>query len=221
MPRILLINPNTSHATTQMMVDIVQSHCSADTAVHGMTATSGVAMITTPAELSASTAQVLAMWEEAAGSNWDGIVIACFGDPGVELLRQRADCPVIGICEAALREASAGGRLFGIATTTPNLTKVIHTFANQWGLAPHYTGLRATQGDPQALVRQRDALEAALLRTVAECTTLDGAQAVVIGGGPLGQAAQALAPHSPVPLIAPLAAAARWLQATLTPQPPR
>lgn len=221
MPRILLLNPNTSPATTQMMVDIVQSHCSADTLVHGMTAISGVPMITTPAELAASAAQVIAMWQQAADQQWDGIVIACFGDPGVAQLRLRAQCPVIGICEAALREAAAGGRRFGIATTTPDLAEVIHTFATEWGLASQYTGLRATQGDPLALVRQRHALDAALLRTVADCATLDGAQVVVIGGGPLGQSAQALAPLSPIPLIAPLAAAARWLQTASAPQQPR
>ncbi|MFT4241124.1 MAG: hypothetical protein QM569_02465, partial [Acidovorax sp.] len=66
-------------------------------------------------------------------------------------------------------------------------------------------------------------LEQALARAAADCVALDGAQAVVIGGGPLGQAAAALAQSLPVPVISPLACAARWMHQRLLPaqSPPR
>jgi len=43
----------------------------------------------------------------------------------------------------------------------------------------------------------------------------DGAQAVIIGGGPLGQAAVRLAQRFDVPIIAPISAAMRRLSACI------
>lgn len=39
---------------------------------------------------------------------------------------------------------------------------------------------------------------------VRECIELDGAEAVIIGGGPLGQAAEQLQPMFDTPIIAPI-----------------
>ena len=122
----------------------------------------------------------------------------------------------VGIGEAALRTASAGQRRFGIATTTPELDTSMRALVQRLGLEYLYTGARYTAGHPLQVVAQADALEQQLHQAVQQCVTRDGAQAVVIGGGPLGQAALALAAHTPVPLIAPLTAAAQWMQHTLT-----
>ena len=52
-------------------------------------------------------------------------------------------------------------------------------------------------------------LEAALLAACEQAVDLDGAQAIVIGGGPLARAARALARRLPVPVIDPVQAAVR------------
>jgi len=83
------------------------------------------------------------------------------------------------------------------------------------GLLGLYAGTRLTQGDPRELAAEPQALEDALARAVQRCIDEDGAQAVIIGGGPLGQAALALAPRFGVPVIAPISAAMRQLCARL------
>ncbi|MFT4243686.1 MAG: aspartate/glutamate racemase family protein, partial [Acidovorax sp.] len=174
MPKLLLINPNTSRATTEMMAEVIRSHMAGGVTVQGVTARSGVPLISTPAELAASAAQVLALCD-AAGPGWAGIVVGCFGDPGVAALRARTRIPVVGICEAALTEAAEAGRRFGIATTTPDLADAIAAHAAQLGLGAQYTGLRATAGDPRAWSAQPALLEQALARAAADCVALDGA----------------------------------------------
>lgn len=214
MHRILLINPNTSTATTQMMVAIAQACLPPAFEVVGATADLGVPMIVTPVELAASAAQVDTQWRRAGGG-WAGVIVACFGDPGVRALRQHAGVPVIGIGEAAMRDAGARGRRFGIATTTGELAADIQALAEALGLVSQYTGLRVTAGDPHVLVRSPERLNPAMAEAIDACVRIDGAQAVVVGGGPLGQVADALADRCGVPLVAPLAAAARLLQAQL------
>ncbi len=108
-------------------------------------------------------------------------------------------------------EAAEGGRRFGVATVTPELAEVIGEKAQQAGVAGRYTGIRLTAGDPRVLAADPQALEEALAEAVRACVERDGAEAVVIGGGPLGQAALALAQRFPVPVIAPIPAAVRYL----------
>jgi Asp/Glu/hydantoin racemase len=79
-----------------------------------------------------------------------------------------------------------------------------------------YTGIRLTDGDPRALAAEPDKLTAALGVAVQRCID-DGAQAVIIGGGPLGQAALALTGRFSVPVIAPIPAAVRLLLQRLKP----
>ena len=200
---ILLLNPNTSTATTTAMVEIA-GEAVASLALEGRTASFGPAMLTEPEVLKRSAEAVIAMAEEPA----HGYIVAAFGDPGLEALRARVTVPVVGIGEASFLEAAVHGR-FGIATTTPLLKDAIIARVAASGL-PGFTGCRFTPGDPTVLTAEPAALLAALAATVRACID-DGAQAVIIGGGPLARAARALAADLPVPIIEPVPAAARLL----------
>lgn len=218
MQEILLINPNSSSATTAMMVKIAASEAPAGYRVTGTTAAGGPAMIVNEDELNTAAAEVLKAWR-AAGGRWDGVIISAFGDPGIERVRRDAGVPVVGIAEASMLAASEGRRRFGIATVTPELVSPINARADALGLRSFYTGIRLTQGDPRELSADPHALEEALARAVQRCIEDDGAEAVIVGGGPLGQAALALASRFDVPVIAPISAAMRLLCARLAAAP--
>ncbi|WP_213307449.1 aspartate/glutamate racemase family protein [Paraburkholderia sacchari] len=201
---ILLINPNTSQATTQMMLEIARASLGAQAEVRGLTMASGVPMIVEEHDLRAAADAVGALDVGDAC----GVIVAAFGDPGIEALRRRLTVPVVGIGEAAMHEAAQHGR-FGIATTTPALAASIDRKVWQLGLAAAFTGARFTPGDPAQRGSDPQALEAALAEAVQACVETDGAQAVVIGGGPLGRAAQALGQRFALPVIGPVPAACR------------
>lgn len=202
MTHILLINPNTSQATTQMMLEIARASLDGRAEVRGLTAQSGVPMIVDEADLRTA-ADVVGALDLGDAC---GVIVAAFGDPGAEMLRRRLAVPVVGIGEAAMREAAQHGR-FGIATTTPALAASIESKVRQFGLEAAFTGVRLTQGDPWRLGQDPAALEAALAAAVQACVEADGALAVVIGGGPLGRAAQALGVQFAIPVIGPIPAA--------------
>jgi allantoin racemase len=218
MQEILLINPNSSLTTTAMMVRLAASEAPPGWRVLGATAQGGPSMIVDEVELHAAAFEVERVWRaharQASGAT-SGVIVGAFGDPGVDRVRAACAVPVVGICEAAMHEAAAGGRRFGIATVTPALVDAIDGLAVVHGLAACYAGIQLTPGDPRALTADPRALEEALALTVARCIERDGAQAVIIGGGPLGQAAVALAARFAVPVIAPIAAAMRRLSVLL------
>ncbi|MFE0734916.1 aspartate/glutamate racemase family protein [Streptomyces sp. NPDC058855] len=215
---MVLINPNTSTATTAMMTSLARRALGPARPVRGVTVRRGPAMLTDPAALRAAAPEVLAAGlRAAAGGDCAGLLVAAFGDPGLDLLRAAAPVPVVGIGEAALLEAAAHGTPFGIATTTPLLADAITERVTALGLAGRYTGLRLTTGSPERLSADPVLLLDRLERAVRACAERDGARAVVIGGGPLGEAAERLRPHTPVRLVAPIPAACR----AITKMPPR
>jgi Asp/Glu/hydantoin racemase len=72
-----------------------------------------------------------------------------------------------------------------------------------------FAGTWLTRGEPAALMADPAALRAALHAACLAAIAESGADALVIGGGPLAVAARALAGAVPVPLIEPVPAAVR------------
>lgn len=200
---ILLINPNSSQATSAMMQAIALRSAAGRLGVETVTARLGPGMIVDAEQLAASAAQVVEIGA-AHGDGCAGIIVSAFGDPGLAELRARVAVPVVGICEASMLEASKGGRSFGVATSTPDLADAIARNAGDLGLSHLYTGIRCTKGDPVALAADPALLTWALAAAVRDCIELDGAGAVVIGGGPLGQAAERLGPMFDTPVLGPI-----------------
>lgn len=210
MKRIGLINPNTTQATTAMMTGIARACLPEGFTIEGRTAERGVPMIVNDKELAASADGVVDMGL-ALAHHCDGLIVCAFGDPGLEKLAARCGIPVAGICQASMLEASAGGRRFGIATVTPDLVASFAAKAEALGISPLFTGTRLTQGDPMKLASDPEALHASLEIAARECFERDGAEAVIIGGGPLGQAADDLQRTLSAPIIAPIRSAVEWL----------
>jgi Asp/Glu/hydantoin racemase len=204
--RVLLINPNSSVATTAMMVAIARSAAVDGVEIDGATATRAPAMIVTPDALAAAAREV----EEIAQAHQhacDGIIVAAFGDPGLAGIKAAIKLPTVGIGESSMLAAAENGRRFGVATTTPLLAAKIDALPDTLGLRSRYTGSRFAEGDPQDLMRDPARLRAALAGAVEACIAQDGAEAVIIGGGPLGEAARELQPMFTVPVIAPIPSA--------------
>jgi Asp/Glu/hydantoin racemase len=201
--RLALVNPNTDAAVTQAMCAIAAR---SGVPITGFTAPFGARLITTEAALADAAEAVLALAPELDG--FDGVIVAAYGDPGLDDLRERLTVPVTGIAEAAMLAAARGGRRFAVATTTPDLRDAIAAAAQRAGYGD-FAGVWLTPGDPVALTADRARLIHAL-RTACEAAISDGgAEAVIIGGGPLAEAAEVLRGGIKVPLIAPIPEAAR------------
>jgi Asp/Glu/hydantoin racemase len=215
-PHLLVINPNTDLAVTRSMHEIAAAAAPASIAVHACTVPFGAALITDEQALDDAGHAVLAALSAADLGACIGVIVSAFGDPGLDAARQRTSVPVTGIAEAGMAEAARGGRRFAVVTTTPNLVRAITAKAAVYGHDRQFTGVRVTPGAPQLLMQQPQALLDALERACDDAMRLDGAQAIVIGGGPLARAARALQTRITVPLVEPVPAAVRLAVARVT-----
>jgi Asp/Glu/hydantoin racemase len=205
MRTLILINPNTSQRTTDAMLQIARE-AAGDWTIAGFTAPFGAPLITDEAALEEAARAVESLAPRLGKTA--GVIVAAFGDPGLALLRSNLAMPVTGIAEAGMAEAAAGGRRFAVVTTTPDLVASIARAAAGYGHAGRFAGTYLTPGDPVAVMAEQirlvEALDAACRRAIR-----DGAEAVVIGGGPLAVAARALAGTLDAELVEPLLAAVR------------
>ncbi|MGV8832890.1 MAG: aspartate/glutamate racemase family protein [Devosia sp.] len=207
-PRIALLNPNTNAETTRVMARIASA---AAGSVHfdARTVPFGPPIITTEAGLRRAGDEVISSGKILHREGFDGILIAGFGDPGLHRLRGQISTPVTGIAEAAFAEAAGSGLKYAVVTTTPDLRASIESTAVRYGFGENLASVRITPGDTEAIMAEADTLAAALYRACLEAIKADGAEIIIIGGGPLALAAEAIAGDLPVPLINPVSAGAR------------
>lgn len=224
MMRLAVLNPNTSVATTAHMAGIVRALAPDGVIVEGHTMLLGPPIVTDEAALAAAARQIETVGRALARDGISALLIAGFGDPGLENLRDAVPVPVTGIAEAGMAEAAARGR-FSIITTTPDLERSIRALVARYGHAAALASLRITPGGAAQVMADPERLKAALVALARQCAA-DGAASVLIGGGPLAQAARAVADAIDLPVIEPVAAGARLALTRLgfslpvTPTPP-
>lgn len=200
---ILLMNPNSSVATTDTMVAIARRFLPE---VTGWTAPAGPELLISMAYLTEAAALVA---QADLPKTLRGVIVSAFGDPGRAALAAKLPVPVVGIGQAAALAACAGGRRFAVATHTPGLVTGIDALMRSYA-AVEYLGTFLAEGDPLELSKDPQRLDAALLSAMMRAHDA-GAEAVIIGGGPLGEAAERLRPFAPCALIAPIPEAARLM----------
>ncbi|WP_424929720.1 aspartate/glutamate racemase family protein [Amaricoccus tamworthensis] len=206
--RIGLLNPNANLSTTALMTGLAEPICPRGVIVEGHTMERGPTVIMDETALNASVEQVVAKGIDLAAAGVDGLIVSAFGDPGLLTLRDRVDVPVAGIAEGGMAEAAAGGRMFSIVTTTPRLEAAILSLVRRYGHSGNLASLRITRGDVPAIMSDPVRIRAALVSLARECEA-DGAEALLIGGGPLAPAAPAVAEAIALPVIDPVGAGTR------------
>ena len=102
--RIRLVNPNSDERITATMAAVARAGAPPGVRIEATTSSRAVSLITNARELGQASAQLLKLFD-AGLDPLDGVVVSAFGDPAVDELRTRLTVPVIGIAEAALREA--------------------------------------------------------------------------------------------------------------------
>ncbi len=216
MKRFLLINPNTNAVTTAMMLDIAREAVGKQATLEGVTASHGAPVIIDEPALTAASAEVARMMEILLPNAFDDVLIAAFGDPGLDAART-SETHITGLAEAAIGEAAYNGRRFSIVTTTPALDGALRRRVKDYGAAASFARMRYTRSGPKGMAdpeRLRDELFEACALSERE----DGVAAIVIGGGPLAAAARGLRGELDVALIEPIPAAMRAMLARPTPE---
>ena len=197
-----------------MMAELARNYLtSAGLAVEGLTVGHGPSMIVDPTTLEESAQHVAdAVRRRLAGPRTEpvvAVIIAAIGDPGREQLAAELDVPVVGIGQASILMAANGGRRFGMATSTPLLVDSLTCLVEEHGRSERFTGVRLTASDPVVLAASAEQQYLELATAVRACVEQDGAETVIIAGGPLSQTARRLAALDLVQIVEPVPSASK------------
>ncbi|WP_306752053.1 aspartate/glutamate racemase family protein [Paracoccus actinidiae] len=210
-PVIVLINPNSNAAATESMTALAQEAAGDAARILGRTNDNAPRLLTTPEDMVQAIKGVVEIGRQATHEEGvAAVIVSAFSDPGlIELREALPDTIVVGIGEQAFHEAARDGRSFAIVTITPDpaLIESFHAKAEDLGYGKQFKGVRVTPGDPKELVEKPEQLDTALAAAVEQAVREDGAEAVIMGGGPLSAPAMRIQSRFEVPLVVAVIAA--------------
>lgn len=199
MPRVLLINANTTRSVT----DLIEHHARRATAgsveLRAVTAAFGAAYVSTEAAYAVAGHAALDCLQRH-GEDCDAVLLACFGDPGLFALREVARVPVLGMAEACMAEAAKRGR-FSIVTGGPAWKPMLERLARVLGFDKQLAGVDALPLAGPELANNESLVQEAIARGEADT--------VILGGAALAGMAARLQPKVRAQLIDSVECAAR------------
>lgn len=220
--RLLLVNPNISDSVSELIRAEAQRSASPGTQIEVLTAPFGVAYIETRFEALVG-AYAAAQLAAEHCVDFDAVVVAAFGDPGLAGLRELLPVPVTGMTEAALATAHLLGRRISIIAISQRIQAWYREVVESHGFGSRLASIRALDRPISAIggVQQEhaQALQALAERAVAE----DGADVLILAGAPLAGLARSLHGRLPVPVVDGVSSAVRHAEtlAALKPGRPR
>lgn len=146
---------------------------------------------------------------ELEREGFDAIVPGCFGDPGVDGMRELVDIPVVGPGASAMLVAANLGHRFGIVTVMESVIRPLENLATLTGVAAKLASVRQIGVPVLELNRDRDATFARLVEISRRSIEEDRADVLVLGCGTLSFHAGELQEVVGVPVINPLQVALR------------
>ncbi len=200
--RYLLINPNTNPLTTQRLQDVLLPLIPKGVHLDVRTARFGAIYIACEASHAVAAHACLDAWTEqrsVASDPLAGVLIGCFGDPGLFALREVSGCPVTGLAEASFIRAAKHGP-FAIVTGGERWKPMLQRLAGSLGFSAQLRHIEtvapngaALQADPDMAIR--------CLTQACQQAAQSGVAAIILGGAGLAGYARLLQPHIPLPLI--------------------
>jgi len=141
-----------------------------------------------------------------------GVVLACFGDPGLHALKELAEVPVVGIAEAAMSQALLLGGRFGILAGRARAVSLMDALVQGYGLGARYAGT-----EPLGMrVLDLEADRVRTLRVLGEAAgrlVRRGADVLLLGCAGLTSFRDELASQTGAAVIDPVEAGCRMLRA--------
>lgn len=212
--RILVINPNTSEEMTRDIGEEARRYAAPGTEIDVTSPAWGPRSIEGHYEEELAAVATLETIRERAG-DYDGVAIACYGDPGLFAAREVSPVPVVGIAEASMLMACLVAHRFTIVSVLPRVKPMLEDMVRLHGLETRCASIRATpltvldcERDPEAARRE---IVVAARTAIAE----DGAEAICLGCAGMGPLDKIVEAELGVPVLDGVACAVKMVEAAV------
>lgn len=212
MKKYLIINPNSSRKMTEDIRQTVE-----ELTIPGFKA-DVVCMDEAPEVLesfmdyTAAGAEVVKYVSKgiASAKAYDGILLACFGDPSLYALKEVSQVPVIGIAEASLSLSLLLGFKFSIAAAASKAKPMMESMVKGYGLESRMASVESLDLNIEAFLNKRQLLEDKLTACGKEAMG-KGAEVLLLGCAGMTMISGKVEEALGIPVIDPIAAGAAAL----------
>lgn len=179
MKKILIINPNSSIQMTQDIENtIAKEDIQAKVDVVCMKHAPNV--LESFADYTLAGAEVIRYLKEHDMDVYDGILLACFGDPCLFALKEIATKPVIGIAEASFARALVLGHRFSVLAASWKAMPMMESLIDSYGLQTRNAGTMTLNTPIEEFLSNQDMLEEKLMKVIQEAKN-NHAEVVIYG----------------------------------------
>ena len=180
--KILIINPNTTAAMTRLVASHLQRALPHAQLVEA-TAPEGDAVIATQKAFDAAAVTSVRMLRHAIeeGAAFDAVLLACFGDPGLEAMRTATSRPVTGLAWASMQQAEKAGTPYAVVTAGQPWQAILTRRFTQWGASSLFKGVELVQATGLSVLEDPLGALTAVLRAISQAQET-GAKQVILGG---------------------------------------
>lgn len=179
MNKILVINPNSSVKMTQDIKDTIgRAKFRAEAEVISMVDSPNVLESFTDYTLAG--AEIIRYLKGHDMTGYDGILLACFGDPCLYSLKEISPVPVIGIAEAAFSRALLLGYKFSVLAASSKARPMMESMIDSYGLQARNAGTLTLETPIEELLSDEKMLEDKLLQVIQKAKK-NQAEAVIYG----------------------------------------
>jgi allantoin racemase len=212
--RILVINPNTSEEMTRDIDREARQYARVDTEIETVCPSWGPRSIEGHYEEELAAVAMLEVIKDRA-AEFEGVVIACYGDPGLAAAREISPVPVVGIAEASMLMACTVAHSFSIVTVLPRVKPLLEDTVRLHGLEARCASIRTTplsvldcERDPAAAGRE-------IVKAARLAIEEDGAEAICLGCAGMGPLDKLVESEVGVPVLDGVACAVKLVEGLL------
>jgi len=161
---------------------------------------------------------------KAEEEGYDGVLISCFGDPGLKPARELANIPVVGTAESSMLFASALGQRFSIITILRNIVPLLEGLVQDLGIYGKLSSIRDVNVPVDRLKEIREAGKQMdlIYREAIKAIEEDDAHAIVLGGTCMAAVSPRLykilreKKGYDIPVIDPVGASVKFLESLIS-----
>lgn len=181
--RVLLINPNSTVAMTAHVAAQLGLYLGAGTDILQHTAAQGVPVIATQQAFDAGAQTTCAMLSQAVdeGLAFDKVLLACFGDPGLEAMRLITPVPVIGLAQASMQVAERMSKPYAVVTAGAAWETILVQRFGHWNASPLFCGVQVIGGTGLDVFNHPVAALPTVQRAI-DAARRAGAEHIILGG---------------------------------------
>lgn len=213
MTEILVLNPNTSKEMTESIRKITEASVEPNTKVVVDHVKSAPESLESYYDYTLAAVGLIKYVKDLPKLP-DGILIACFGDPGLFELKELLDVPVVGIAESSLAVATLLGQNIGIIAASKKAVPMMWDTVRRYGLTERVRSIKAL--DMLVLELEKDPIKtSSRLREVIKEMKEEHIDVVVLGCAgftALNESIQKIEELEKIPIIEPVSVGTKVLE---------